>query len=133
MDPRFATAPARRDHWNELLPVLREWLDTYATVDDAVRALSGARIPTVPMLSPEEVVEHPQMTTRQAFPEVPHVARGTVRVTASPFHVDGQPVHPAGAAPREVGEHTREILERVAGYERARIDDLEARGVVSTH
>ncbi len=132
-DPRFATAPARRDHWNELLPVLREWLDGYASVDDAVRALSGARIPTVPMLSPEEVVIHPQMAARQAFPEVPHAARGSVRVTASPFHVDGQPVHPAGAAPREVGEHTREILAEVAGYDCARIDDLETRGVVSRH
>jgi len=98
-----------------------------------VRALSGARIPTVPMLSPEEVVDHPQMAVRQAFPEVPHATRGSVRVTASPFHVDGRPVHPAGAAPRAVGEHTREILSQVAGYDGARIDDLESRGVVSTH
>jgi crotonobetainyl-CoA:carnitine CoA-transferase CaiB-like acyl-CoA transferase len=132
-DPRFATAPARRTHWDELLVVLREWLDGFASVEEAVRTLSGARIPTVPMLSPEEVVTHPQLLARRAFPDIPHATQGTVRVTASPYHVDGQPVHPAGPAPYQVGEHTRDVLGGVAGYDAARIDDLMARGVVSTH
>lgn len=131
-DPRFATATSRRTHWNALLEIVREWLDGFPTVDDAVRTLASARIPTVPMLSPEEVVTHPQMAARHAFPEVPHPARGTARVTATPFHLDGAPVHPSGPAPYRVGEHTREILAGRLGYPEARIDDLFAAGAVAT-
>ena len=50
--------------------------------------------------------------------------RGSVRVTATPFHLDGAPVHPAGPAPHRVGEHTGEVLRDVLGYSQARIDAL---------
>lgn len=131
-DPRFATAPARRAHWADLLAILKAWLDRFDSADEAVRVLTGARIPTVPMLAPEEVVAHPQMTARQAFPEVPHPARGTARVTAAPFHVDGAPVHPSGPAPYRVGEHSRRVLREVLGYTDARIEALMAARVVTT-
>lgn len=131
-DPRFSTAPSRRAHWDELLVILRRWLDGFDSVDDAVRVLSSARIPTVPMLSPEEVVTHPQLQARAAFPEVPHPARGSARVTATPFHVDGAPIHPTGPAPYRVGEHTREVMKEVLGYSAERISALFAAGAVAT-
>jgi CoA:oxalate CoA-transferase len=131
-DPRFDTSLGRRANWSELLPIICAWLDTFASADDAVRALSGARIPSVPMLSPEEVVVHPHLAAREAFPSVPHPARGTVRVTATPFHVDGRPMHPTGPAPYRVGEDTREVLRELPGYDDARIDALFEAGVVST-
>lgn len=131
-DPRFDTSPGRRANWSELLPIICAWLDTFASADDAVRALAGARIPSVPMLSPEEVVVHPHLAAREAFPSVPHPARGSVRVTATPFHVDGRPMHPGGPAPYRVGEDTREVLRELPGYDDARIDALFRDGVVST-
>jgi crotonobetainyl-CoA:carnitine CoA-transferase CaiB-like acyl-CoA transferase len=77
------------------------------------------------MLSPEEVVEHPHMAARSAFPEVDHPARGRVRVTALPFHVDGAPVAPGGPAPYRVGEHTRSVLGGI-GYSAERIQTLRS-------
>ena len=123
-DPRFATPYARRENWAALLQILREWLDGFDDVDQALAALTGARIPSVPMLSPEEVIEHPHLTARQAFPAVQHPARGSVRVTATPFHLDGAAVVPAGPAPHRVGEHTREVLAEVLDYPAQRIDAL---------
>jgi len=129
-DERFATPAARRANWPALLALLREWLDTFDSVDGAVRALTGARVPGVPMLTPEEVIEHPHLRARAAFPEVPHAHRGDVRVTAAPFHVDGQPIAPRGAAPYRVGEHTREVLTGFLGYPAARVDALARERVV---
>src|SRR5690349_14880620 len=60
-DARFATVAARRANWDALIKILREWLDGFDSVDQAVKTLSGARIPSVPMLSPEEVVQHPHL------------------------------------------------------------------------
>src|SRR5204862_7209864 len=86
-DPRFATPVARRQHWDELRPILAEWLSTsFASVEDALSTLNAARLPAAPVLTPHEVVAHPHMKAREAFPEVPHAGRGTARVTATPFH-----------------------------------------------
>jgi len=129
-DERFATPAARRKNWTALLEILREWLNGFESVEEAVAKLSAARIPSVPMLTPEELIEHPQLVARGAFPQITHRVRGPVRVTATPFHIDGQPIVPGGAAPYEVGEHTRAVLTEVLGYSAERIDALRERGVV---
>lgn len=129
-DPRFATPAGRRANWSALLAEIARWLDTFDDADAAVARLSAARIPIVPMLSPEEVMAHPHMAGRGAFPEVDHPARGKVRVTATPFHVDGQPTVPSAGAPCLVGQDTVRVLADVLGYPRSRIDDLLAAGAI---
>jgi CoA:oxalate CoA-transferase len=131
-DPRFATPPARRENWPALSDIITSWLGRFAKVDDAVATLTAARIPAVPVLSPEEVVDHPHLAARGAFPSVPHPGRGSVRVTATPFHVDGHPSVPGGPAPYRVGEHTRQVLRDILGYNPERIAELEEAGAVQS-
>jgi crotonobetainyl-CoA:carnitine CoA-transferase CaiB-like acyl-CoA transferase len=131
-DPRFATPVGRRENWPALAEIITEWLARFATVEDAAKTLADARIPAVPVLAPEEVVAHPHLAARGAFPSVPHPGVGSVRVMATPFQVDGQPTHPRGPAPYQVGEHTRQVLAEVLGYSPARLDELERAGVIAT-
>lgn len=130
-DPRFATPAARRDHWPQLKEILGEWLARFEGVDQAVEALAAARIPAVPMLEPEEIVVHPHLAARGAFPTVPHPVSGQARVTAAPFQLDGHAVTPAGPAPYRIGQHTREVLDGFLGYPPDRVDALIAQGVVA--
>jgi CoA:oxalate CoA-transferase len=109
-DPRFSTPAARRQHWDELRPLLTEWLGSFASAEEALSTLNAARLPAAPVLTPAEVIAHPHLAAREAFPAVPHPTRGTVRVTATPFHVDGAPLRPPAGAPWRIGEHTREVL-----------------------
>jgi crotonobetainyl-CoA:carnitine CoA-transferase CaiB-like acyl-CoA transferase len=53
-----------------------------------------------------------------------------VRVTAAPFHVDGQALGPAGPAPYRPGEDTRTVLAEILGYASDRIEALARRGAV---
>jgi CoA:oxalate CoA-transferase len=129
-DERFATPTARRANWPAFAHILRDWLSGFDSVEQAVATLSSARIPSVPMLSPEEVVVHPQMAARSAFPKVEHATRGPVRVTATPFHVDHRPIHPGGPAPYRVGEHTRAVLTEILGYSADRVEALRRQRVV---
>jgi crotonobetainyl-CoA:carnitine CoA-transferase CaiB-like acyl-CoA transferase len=129
-DPRFATPQARRDNWAELRGIIAAWLGRFASADDALAALSAARIPCARVLWPAEVVASPHMAARGAFPSVPHPAHGAVRVTAAPFHVDGQALGPAGPAPYRPGENTRTVLAEVLGYAPDRIEALARRGAV---
>ncbi len=130
-DPRFATPALRRANWNDLLAEVGRWLDGYGSVEEAAKALSAARIPNAPMLSPEELVAHPQLAARRAFPAVSHPSRGEVRVTATPFHVDGVPVSPAGPAPHRPGEQTAAVLGGLLGYSAERLEALRAAGAIA--
>jgi CoA:oxalate CoA-transferase len=130
-DPRFATPAARREHWPAIREIVREWLDGFTSRERALQTLRAARIPAAPVLSPPEVAALPHLQAREAFPEVPHPGRGKVRVTATPFHVDGRPVSPTAGAPHRIGEHTRQVLGDVLGYPAARIEELAAARVVT--
>ena len=129
-DPRFNSPAARRANWPALQEVLRVWLATFESVDKAVQTLAGARIPSVPMLTAEEVVAHPHMAARQAFPILDHPTRKDVRVTAPPFHLDGRALAPAGPAPYRIGQDTRSVLTGVLGYSAEQVDSLAGDKVV---
>ena len=129
-DPRFATSLARRQNWPALRAVLGEWLSGFPSVEAALEVLERARVPCAPVLLPAEVIASSHLAERRFFPSVPHPARGTVRVTASPYHLDGQPVHPRGGPAYRPGEHTRAVLRDVLGYDEARIAALLASGAV---
>jgi CoA:oxalate CoA-transferase len=129
-DPRFTTPDQRRRNWPALRDIIGEWVGRFASVEEALDALRAARIPAAAVLRPDEVAVHPHLAARGAFPTVTHPARGAVRVTATPFQLDGQPVAPAGPAPYRVGEHTRAVLSEVLGYKDRDIDDLVQAGVI---
>jgi crotonobetainyl-CoA:carnitine CoA-transferase CaiB-like acyl-CoA transferase len=129
-DPRFATSDARRRNWRALRQAIGEWLSGFASAEAALEALEQARVPCAPVLRPAEVVAAPHLAERAFFPAVPHPDVGGVRVTGSPYHLDGRPVAPRGAAPYRVGEHTREVLAGLLGYSEERITALRDAGVV---
>ena len=130
-DPHFATAALRRKNWSALSEFIRNRLNRFVSVSDAIDALSAARIPAVPVLTPHEIIEHPQLLERGAFPSVDFGHRKKVRVTATPFHLDGKPTVPSVGAPLRVGEHTQQVLEKVLGYDAQRIAALAKQGAIS--
>jgi crotonobetainyl-CoA:carnitine CoA-transferase CaiB-like acyl-CoA transferase len=130
-DPRFATPTARREHWAALSDIVAAWLAArFPTRDEALETLTAARVPSAPVLSPREVIALPHLEARRFFADIPHPARGSVRITATPFHVDGDPPGPAGPAPYRIGEHTRAVLADLAKYSARRIDELVAQRVL---
>ena len=131
-DPRFDSSEKRRTNWRLLRPIVEEWLTTFPSSDAALRAMAEARIPCAPVLHPAEVVASAHLAERRFFPAVPHLACGTVRVTGSPYHLDGAPVGPRHGAAYRVGEHTRAVLRDVLRYPDERIDELLRAGVIGT-
>ena len=129
-DPRFKTGEGRRTNARVLRDLIGEWVTQFRTVEEALAVLSEARIPCAPVLHPSDVIASPHLAERAFFPPVPHPVAGTVRITASPYHLDGEPVHPRGPAAYRVGEHTREVLREVLGYDDARIAALVGAGVI---
>ena len=129
-DPRFTTALTRRRHWRELRSAITGWLDTFPSAAAALAVLGEARIPCAPVLRPAEVIATEHLATRGFFPVLPHPALPSLRVTASPYHLDGRPTHPRGPAAYHVGQHTRGVLSDLLGYKDERIAELIAAGIV---
>lgn len=129
-DPRFATSALRREHWGELVKVMAQWLEQFDSREAAVEKLAAGRVPGVPMLMPEEVIQHPHLKARGAFPELDHPVSGTVRVTAAPFQVDGEPTVPRGPVPYTIGQHTDQVLKGFLGYNDTQVQALAATGVL---
>jgi crotonobetainyl-CoA:carnitine CoA-transferase CaiB-like acyl-CoA transferase len=131
-DTRFTTGAARRQNWPALLAILDNWLKDFKSVGQAVEVLGGARVPSVPMMLPEEIIAHPHMAYRQAFPTLTHPTRTQgVRITAPPFHLDGKAIQAPQTAPWRIGEHTQEVLSQVLGYGQAKIDALREHKVIA--
>jgi crotonobetainyl-CoA:carnitine CoA-transferase CaiB-like acyl-CoA transferase len=129
-DPRFKTGDVRRKNGRQLREIIGEWVARFKTVEEALAVLSEARIPCAPVLRPAELIAAPHLAERAFFPSVPHPVAGAVQITASPYHIDGEPVHPRGPAAYRVGEHTREVLSGVLGYDADRIAGLLGAGVI---
>jgi len=131
-DPRFKSSDGRRQNWRALRVILGGWLDTFPTVEAAIEVLEKARVPCAPVLHPAEVIGAAHLAEREFFPTLPHASGRTVRVTASPYHLDGKPVHPLRAAAYRVGEDTRDVLAKLLGYSEERIAALLASHAVET-
>jgi len=130
-DPRFDTADRRRANWRVLRDIVVTWLQTtYPSVEAAMAALAEARIPCAPVLRPADLVVEPHLAERGFFPSIPHPARGSVRITATPYHLDHRPMAPRGPAAYRVGEHTRDVLTRDLGYSTERIEALRQARIV---
>jgi crotonobetainyl-CoA:carnitine CoA-transferase CaiB-like acyl-CoA transferase len=130
-DPRFASSDLRRRNARPLRQIIGDWVASrFKNVDEAMAVLGAARIPCAPVLRPRELIAEPHLAVRAFFPSVPHPSRGGIRVTASPYHIDGEAVHPRGPAAYLIGEHTRAVLGGLLGYDADRIDELSTTGVI---
>jgi crotonobetainyl-CoA:carnitine CoA-transferase CaiB-like acyl-CoA transferase len=45
--------------------------------------------------------------------------------------VDGKPTGPSAGAPYRIGEHTRQVLGEMLGYNAARIEELAKAGAIA--
>lgn len=131
-DLRFATREARTENRAALEAIVNQWLCRFRSAEEALAALRAARVPCAPVLTPAEVIAHPHLAARQAFPEVGHPVRGKVRVTGTPFNLSSGPVGPAGEAPYRPGEDSVRVLANLLGYTPEKIERLIRAGVVGS-
>ena len=123
-DPRFADDISRSNHRDLLCRRTQQWAETLDT-ETVLAQLTAARIPCGPVLSPQQVLDHPQTRAAQLFDELPYpglataaqIMRHPLRFSVSPTAVR----HP----PPTLGQHTDQVLQRlgfdtgtIAGYRR---------------
>jgi crotonobetainyl-CoA:carnitine CoA-transferase CaiB-like acyl-CoA transferase len=124
-DPRFATVAARRDHHDDLLPLLDAQLEREPTAH-WLPLLEAAGVPSGPVNSLAAALDDPFNQERGLIVETPHDAFGIarhVRTAARGWWPTPEPRR----APR-LGEQRDEILGELLGCDVAEIAALATAG-----
>ena len=87
-------------------------------------------VPAYVVMRSSDLIEDPQLASREFFIELEHSVLGSVKLDGPVTKFSGTPCTPrhAGAT---IGEHTFEVLTEVLGYDSDRIADLAAAEVLS--
>lgn len=130
-DPRMATPGKRRQHFDEIKTVIFDWAATVPDADTAEEILSKHKLATGQLRSVRDVCDSDWAEARDAVVTVSDRAGGTIRLPNSPWRFAGSD-HGIVGSVKFRGEDNREVLAELLGYDDARLDRLEADGVLSS-
>ena len=130
-DPRFIDNDTRLSHLKEIIPIIEEWLARMPCDDASVEALRAARIPSAPVLTLEQAMNHPHLRERQTVRKVHDRLLGDFEVPGFPLRFSAFPKLLDLEAPL-LGEHNGRILSNYLGYAPGDISRLEREGVLQS-
>ena len=128
-DPRFTKNDGRLAHLDELVAIVEDWMATFATDEEVLAALEAERVPCGQVLNPADAARHPYFIERRMVRQVTDPRAGTFDIPGFPLHFADAPPEPDLVTPA-LGEHNREVLGGLAGYDADRLAELEASGVL---
>jgi CoA:oxalate CoA-transferase len=126
-DPRFINNEKRREHREEVFPLLDEAFSK-KTWAEWHQIFKEAKMRCDPCLTYEELFAHPQVEANEMIITMDHPVRGKIKMLGVPVKLKKTPGQPQYPAPL-LGQHTEEILLQL-GYTNEEIARLEAEGVV---
>jgi CoA:oxalate CoA-transferase len=127
-DPRFATNSDRTANYAELDSILARHFASNRRSYWLAR-LQQAKVPCAPIATVDEVAVNPHLRQRQMILHADHPDFDGLIVPGSPLKTTGAIGVPNTRAPA-LGEHTEDVLERLLGFDSARIAELRAKQVI---
>jgi len=125
-DPRFATSGLRVKNRDELTAEINRALASNSA-DHWIDEFNRSGIPSGPILTIEEMFQHPQTTAREMLVRLAHPVHGEIKTTGLGVKLSETPG--SIARPPLLGEHTDEVLAG-HGYTQADIQRLRADGAI---
>lgn len=127
-DPRSADGTARAANANFLKPIIEGWLAGQMRAE-AEEILNVYGVPAGPVYTAADVFTSPQVEARNMLVTVDDPQVGPYQFARTPPLLSSTPEIDTNPAPR-LGEHTRQILSELLGYETAEIDRLQNEKVI---
>ncbi len=126
-DEGFAKPPARLDKLNHIFETIEEWTKT-KTKFEVMDLCNPLDIPVGPILSMKEITEDEGLYETGTMVRVPHPERGEYLSVGCPIKLSDSDVE-VERSPL-LGEHTKEILKDVLGFEGEALEEIIASGAV---
>lgn len=129
-DERFATAPLRRQHEQELLDEVRAWLLTFPNLEEVEAQVKVAGLAIGVVRSVEEFVDSEWGQHRRPVVDISDGADGAIRIPAPPWLFSDATLDPSDLVARR-GQHNFEVLSEL-GLSEEDIKTLEVGGILSS-
>ena len=129
LDPHYAAAVERGKRRAELVTLIEQWLAGFPDNDAVLAHLEQHRVPCAPVMTPVDALTHPYFRARGAVRYIDDPVLGEFAIPGFPLRFSAQPELPELTAPT-LGQHNRQVLEGLLGYDPAKVADLAARGVL---
>ena len=132
-DERFATEPARRANHDAIDAIITGWTQGVPKIE-AMERLQAAGVPAGAVLDGRDMHFDPQLKARELlemveFPKERGMGSRRLMI-GRPWRFSKMPLHVRGPAPT-FGQHNREILHDVLGYDETRREALETAGILA--
>ena len=127
-DPRFVDNDQRRDHREELTPILERIFLTRSG-DEWVKLLSEAGVPCSPINTLDRVFSETQVAARDMLVETGHPRAGRSRSIGKPMKTSRSMEQSSAPAPL-LGQHTGEVLRDILKYAPQHVLGLREEGVI---
>ena len=128
-DPRFNSGAARANNQKELIAIIEGWMQSMPSDEAVLRVLEEHRVPSAPVMSIVDTLNHPHFKERNMVRTVPDPILGQVTLPGFPLKYSAFPDQPEIQAPM-LGEHGAEVLKEQLGLSDTQIADLRAKGVL---
>jgi crotonobetainyl-CoA:carnitine CoA-transferase CaiB-like acyl-CoA transferase len=134
-DPRYATEAGRREHHDALDQIITRWTSRRDKIE-AMQQLQAAGVPAGAVLDGRDMHFDPQLKARGLLETLhypPEREMGKERpVVGRPWRFSALEPQVKGPAPT-FGQHNREVVQGILGYDESRCAQLESAGVLADH
>jgi crotonobetainyl-CoA:carnitine CoA-transferase CaiB-like acyl-CoA transferase len=131
-DERYNSNAKRVARSAEVIAIIQAWVDSMPSDDAILEALQAAHVPCAPVLTIEEVVNHPHMQQRGTVRTVSDPKIGDVTMPGMPLRFSDFPYNiPLDAS--HLGENNAEVLSTLLGYPADKIEALVAQGILHSN
>jgi crotonobetainyl-CoA:carnitine CoA-transferase CaiB-like acyl-CoA transferase len=127
IDPRFATASARKRKEDELDAIINSWTRNFDFLE-LEQSLQRAGVAAAAVASAREVAADRHLEARGFFVRLDHPETGPFTHAGVPWHFSATPVSVRRPAP-QLGEATEYVMREILGYSDADVRKLQADGV----
>lgn len=128
-DPRYATLQLRAKNQKDLIEMIEKWLQSFETDEEALRVLAENRVPSAPVLTIEETIEHPHFRARRMVRDITDPLLGPVTIPGFPFKFSAFPNEVDLEAPT-LGQHNEDVLSSHLNLDSFEINHLVAQGIL---
>lgn len=131
-DSRFATSLSRAKNHDELDGIISEWTKTLKKFD-LMERLQGEGVPAGPVFDSRDTNLNKHLWSREFLEKVEYpedTQMGKRVLIGRPWGLSKTPISIKKPAP-QLGQHNREILQGILGYDEARYNALEEAGIVA--
>lgn len=128
-DPRYATHDARGRHQRQLDEYIGEWTARH-TIAELEAKLVAAGVPAGRLYRPQDMLDDPHFSAREAIVAVPHPGLGTVTMQNVMPRLSATPGAIRRHAPETIGQDNEEVYGSMLGLDADALAELQQRGII---